>query len=123
MKHPRRRVLFVLIGTLALSLVGTASYASFRTAMGPEQCCKSRCHHRLPIDAARRCCLTHPSVTPAAIGKGPSAKEASAPAHVTCQMLPSLTLPARASSHVVPVVEGRAPPGSSLLARHTSLLL
>ena len=123
-KRPRLRVLLLLVGTLTFSLVSTTSYALYRTAMGPEQCCKSHCHHRMPKDAAQRCCRTHLTVIPAAMSKELSARDASAPAHVTCQTLPSLVLPAPvASSPVLQVVDERAQPGPSLFAQHVSLLI
>lgn len=123
MKRPRWRLLVALVGTLAVSLVGTTSAAAYRTAMGPEQCCKSHCRHSHASsgDEAERCCRTHLTVLPAAFSKA-SPQDAVAPAHVVGSALVAAVLPSVASRHAPSSVEGRAPPSPSLFAQHTALL-
>ena len=123
MKRPRLRLLVALVGALTVSLVGTSSYAAYRTAMGPEQCCKSLCHHshRSNGGEAERCCRTHLTVLPAAFSKA-SPQDAVAPAHVVGSALIAPAVPLVAFGHAPAAVAGRAPPPQSLFAQHTALL-
>jgi hypothetical protein len=123
MKRPRLRLLVALVGTLTVSLVATTSYAAYRNAMGPRQCCKSNCQHaRQPSgDEAERCCSTHLTMLSVAFSKA-SSEDVTAPAHVVSSVVPGAVVSPVACVHVSPAVEGRAPPGQSLFVQHVALL-
>ena len=123
MKRPRLRLLIALVGVLGVSLVATTSYAAYRNAMGPRQCCKSNCRHgQQPSGGdAERCCNTHLTMLSVAFSKA-SPEIATAPAHVVASAFALPTLQAVVSSLVSPTVESRAPPGQSLFVQHVALL-
>lgn len=113
----------LVLGIVASSLVGGTSYALYRVAMGPEQCCKMHCRHPMQGYAAQRCCATHLAVTAAAGTADAPAKKAASLAPSYAGTLPVLAPPAPMDPELRVARDGRGPPGGSLVARHVSLLV
>lgn len=123
MRRPRRRLLIALLATLVSTLVGSTSYALYRTAMGPEQCCKSHCRHR-PVSgpAAKRCCDTHPRVLPAAASPEAPGKDTFLAFVARDGAAPFVPPDPCGGLGRTVLIGERPPPDRSLLAQHTSLL-
>jgi hypothetical protein len=112
-----------LLAVLTGTLVGSTGYTLYRIAMGPQQCCKKHCHHDMEADAARDCCRTHLSTAPTAASKDPLPKDGLLPLTVVAFALPAPLLPVVLHHDVRSTLAGRAPPGRSLVAQHTALLV
>lgn len=125
MRRRRSHASVTLIGALALSLVGSMSFALERAAMGPEQCCKTHCarhagHGDHTGRAAQRCCRMHLTVIPAATGKAPDVGTST---FLAVLATPSPIVVTRTTVLDPTVLDGRAPPATSLVAHHVSLLI
>jgi hypothetical protein len=114
-----------LVLLIAVSLVGSTSYALYLTSIGPAECCRSHCHRgKATADAdAARCCTTHLSVVPS--GLGPTAPDVHHVLVAAIDTTPSTLagLDTGTSFTLPRAITGRASPPGSLLASHTSLLV
>lgn len=124
-RHPqgvtsaRLRIVVALAAILtAGSFTATTSWALYRGAMGPAQCCKSRCPHRSGATPAR-CCQVAPGV-PVAAGQEETARTALAKITVST----AYAVPATYASTLVLTVSApaRTMPTASLFAQRTSLV-
>jgi hypothetical protein len=114
-----------LVLLIGLSLVGSTSYALYLTTIGPAECCRSHCHHGHPTSKADadRCCATHLSVVPSALG--PAAPDVSHALVASATTMP-VVFSAPPIVHTMapsPGVRLRGSPTGSLVAAHTALLI
>jgi hypothetical protein len=111
----------LIVGALAVCLLFTAasSWAVYRTAMGPAQCCKSRCPHRKPGSVPARCCQLAPG---APVGAGNDETARKAPARAAATSIDSALRRPPMSEPAVPSHVVSPPPAVSLYAQRTSLV-
>lgn len=125
MKRRGTSSLSALVLLIGISLLGSSSYARYLTTLGPAECCRSHCHHgQATSDAdADRCCSTHLSVLPSALGPAGTDLHHALVALVTLVPLASTMPGDRAHGVPSPSVRLRGSPPGSLLAAHTSQLV
>jgi hypothetical protein len=113
----------LLAALIGCSLISGTSFARYRAAMGPETCCKTRCHHHHQHHSrgteAKRCCAAHLSILPQAASKDVSPALAWLPASAPAPVMSCVA--AGGPPTIVTDHDGRSPPGT-LLAHHTSAL-
>jgi hypothetical protein len=119
MRRRHVRLTFLLVSVLSFTLVSTTAMARYRSTIGPAKCCKSHCKKNQPNETeAKRCCSQHLSVLPQGTSKDVSADAALIPALGI--VAPSIAVPAVLAA-LPAQADGRAPPGRTLVALHTSL--
>ncbi len=118
MQHRPIKLAVALAVILTCSLVTSTTFAYYRASIGPKRCCTTHCRHAMPKRAAEQCCRAHPEAAPAAVSKI-APPDAATPVLVVATATTGATL-----SGIAPLRSaGRAPPGRTLLAQHTSLAL
>lgn len=120
MTSARLRIAVALAAILtAGSFTATTSWALYRGAMGPAQCCKSQCPHRRGATTPARCCQAAPGA-PVAAGQDGTARTALAKITVST----AYAVPASSTSPLVFATSGpaRTVPTASLYAQRTSFV-